>query len=261
MKIPNEVTLEIIVSLAKRRGFIFQSGEIYGGLGSVWDYGPYGSLMKENIKTAWRKKFIQERDDVFLIDSSILTKREVLKASGHESGFSDPLVECKICHERFRSDKEIPEAKNHKHDLTEPKQFNLMFKTYAGPVDSDNDLVYLRPETAQGMFTEFANVSDSVHKKLPFGIAQIGKAFRNEITTGNFIFRTREFEQMEIEYFVKPGEDEKAFSHWVSNWEQFFYDHGLSKDKLHQLDVPDGERAHYSKRTIDLEYDFHFGKE
>lgn len=261
MENSHQISMDLIVSLAKRRGFVFQSGDLYGGLGSVWDYGPYGALMKENIKSLWRQRFVQERDDVFLIDSSILTKREVLQASGHEAGFTDPLVECKICHERFRADKEIPQAKNHQHDLTEAKQFNLMFKTQAGPVEAAGDLVYLRPETAQGMFSEFANVLDSVHKKLPFGIAQIGKAFRNEITTGNFIFRTREFEQMEIEYFVKPGDDDAAFSSWVSSWEQFFYDYGLSEDKVHHLEVPDGERAHYSKRTIDLEYDFPFGRE
>lgn len=256
--------MEEIVSLCKRRGFIMPSAEIYGGTGSVWDFGPLGVLMKNNIKNLWIETFVQKRREIVLIESALLTKREVLVASGHESEFTDPLVECKECHSRFREDhledKSVCPNCQAKNSFTESKKFNMMFKTILGPVESPENLAYLRPETAQGMFTNFKNVFESSRKKLPFGIAQVGKAFRNEITTGNYIFRDREFEQMEIEYFVKPGEDEKWFDLWRDEWEKFLISCGLSSEKLHRYDHPKEALSHYSKGTTDFEYDYPFGR-
>lgn len=251
--------LDQLVSLAKRRGFIYPSNELYGGLAAVYDLGPLGVALKNNLKRLWWQRFVDGRDDCIGIESAILTRREVLQASGHETAFTDPLVECRVCHERFRADHEIPAAKDHDHDLTEPKQFNLMFKTYAGPVEDDAALVYLRPETAQGMFTNFRNISETMRVKIPFGIAQIGKSFRNEITTGTFLFRLREFEIAEIEYFVKPGEDDQMFDAWLMEWKQFLLDLGLPEARLRRYDHPRESLAHYSKATADFEYLFPFG--
>lgn len=248
--------MDNLVSLAKRRGFVFPSSEIYGGLNAVWDYGPLGALMRNNIRREWMKRFVFERNDIVPIESSILTKREVLVASGHEAGFSDPLVECKICHERFRADHKIPTSKNHEHDLTKPKQFNMMFKTHIGPVEDKGNIVYLRPETAQGMFTNFKLVADSMRMKLPFGIAQIGKNFRNEITTGNFIFRLRELEIAEIEYFVKPNEADKYFELWSKEWLKFYADLGVEGERIRLKKIDKNEVAHYSAGTSDIEYNF-----
>jgi len=253
-------TMKKIVSLAKRRGFIFQSSEIYGGIEALWDYGPLGSLLKNNIKREWLKRFVQQRDDISLIDASIIMHPKVWEASGHLENFTDPLIECKKCHARHREDtlekKECPNCGSK--EFTEARHFNLMFKTFLGSVEDETNIAYLRPETAQSMFTNFKLVQESMRHKLPFGIAQVGKSFRNEITTGNFIFRTREFEIAEIEYFVKPGEDEKMFDYWVDEWEKFFLDLGLDKKKLHRVEKKD--LAHYSKRTVDIEYDFPFGR-
>ncbi|MBI2589972.1 glycine--tRNA ligase [Candidatus Berkelbacteria bacterium] len=251
--------MEILVSLAKRRGFVFPSAEIYGGLGAVWDYGPLGALMKQNLRTLWLERFIYSRQDVIPIEASILTNRKVLQASGHEKGFSDSLVECRICHERFRSDHEIPQAKDHKHDLTKAKQFNIMFKTYAGPIENEGNLVYLRPETAQGMFTNFKLVADALRLHPPFGIAQIGKNFRNEITTGHFIFRLRELEIAELEYYVLPEDAARWNDVWVKEWQTFFADLGLSGDKVRIRILEADERAHYAASNMDFEYEFPFG--
>lgn len=262
-----------IVSLAKRRGFVFQSSEIYGGVEALWDYGPLGSLLKNNIKNEWLKRFVQQRDDIVLIDGTVLMHPNVWKASGHLEHFTDPLVECKNCHFRFRADhmtdgrfvgKGKAKTKNQcpqcgSKDFTPPKQFNLMFKTFLGPVEDKAHLTYLRPETAQSMFTNFKQVQQSMRLKIPFGIAQIGRSFRNEITTGNFIFRSREFDIAEIEYFVKPEEDEKWFDFWVRAWENFFLDLGLKKENLRRYEHPKEALSHYSKRTIDIEYKFPFG--
>lgn len=276
-----------IVALAKRRGFIYPSAEIYGGAAALWDFGPYGVLTKDNIKRLWWERFVRQRDDVVGVESPVLTKREVLVASGHEDEFVDPLIECKKCHSRFRTDQLLafsnnPPAvdqdrsgvrtrgNNHKivyrqcpscggTDYTEPRQFNLMFKTHLGPTEDSSSIAYLRPETAQGMFTNFKTILETTRKRLPFGIAQIGKSFRNEITTGNFIFRSREFEIAEIEYFVKPEEDQKWFERWVGEWEQFFGDLGLKKEKLRRYEHPKESLAHYSKGTTDFEYEFPFG--
>lgn len=251
--------MERIVSLAKRRGFIYPSAEIYGGLSAVWDYGPLGVELINNIKQLWWQRFVHSREDVIGINSAVLTRREVLRASGHEEEFSDPLVDCKICKGRFRADEPIPKAKDHTHELTKPRQFNLMFKSYAGPAEDASSLVYLRPETAQGMFTNFKTIVDTQRVKLPFGIAQIGKSFRNEITTGDFTFRSREFEIAEVEYFVKPGTDEQWFKKWVAEWEKFFLDVGLKKSKLKLHRHPKASLAHYSKATTDIQYHFPFG--
>ncbi len=251
--------MEQLVSLAKRRGFVFPSAEIYGGLAAVWDYGPLGSLMKQNIRRAWLQRFVLSQPNIVPLEAAILTKREVLVASGHETGFSDPLVECTVCHERFRADHEIPKGKGHEHQLTEAKQFNLMFKTTAGPVEESSNLVYLRPETAQGMFVNFKLVAEALRLKPPFGIAQIGKAFRNEITVGNFIFRLRELEQAEMEYFVKPGTDEQIFEEWKNAMPAFFEALGVNKDRMRLYEHPKEKLSHYSKRTVDLEYEFPFG--
>ncbi|MEK7184206.1 MAG: glycine--tRNA ligase [Patescibacteria group bacterium] len=251
--------METLVSLAKRRGFVFPSAEIYGGLAAVWDYGPLGALMKQNLRREWMNRFVHSRNDIVPIESSILTNRQVLVASGHEKGFSDPLAECTVCHERFRTDHEIPKAKDHEHQLTEEKQFNLMFKTHAGAVEESANLVYLRPETAQGMFVNFKLIAEAMRLRPPFGIAQIGKAFRNEITVGNFIFRLRELEQAEIEYFVPPADAEKHNAAWVEEWKQFFVDLGLNDERLRVRELSPEDRAHYAASNTDIEYEFPFG--
>jgi len=252
--------MDKIVSLCKRRGFIFPGSEIYGGLANSWDYGPLGAELKNNIKREWWKRFVHQRTDMVGIDSALIMNPKVWEASGHLKEFSDPLIECKKCHERYR-DGEIEKTclKCGNSEFTKAKQFNLMFKTFLGPVESEENVVYFRPETAQGMFVNFKNILDTARKHLPFGIAQIGKAFRNEITPGNFIFRTREFEQMEIEYFVKESEWEKHFDKWLEEMRVWLRDLGVKK--FYENEIPDGERAHYSKRTIDIEYDFPFGRE
>lgn len=261
-----ENKLEKIISLCKRRGFIYPGSEIYGGLAGTWDYGPMGAELKENIKNSWWNFFARSRDDMFRVDAAILMNAKVWQASGHEAGFSDPLVECKKCHRRFRADhlteRKCPECSG---KLTEERHFNMMFKTTAGPVEDTASRVYLRPETAQGMFVNFLNVVDSFHPKLPFGLAQIGKAFRNEITPKDFIFRSREFEQMEIEYFIKPPKDEKnwlpLFNNWVKEIKNWLESVGLKKENVYEYDVPKEDLAHYSKKTIDFQYDYHFKKD
>ena len=255
----NDTSMEDLVSLCKRRGFIFQSNEIYGGLQGLYDYGPLGVELKNNLKKSWWKSMIYERDDIEGIDSSILTNPLVLKYSGHEDTFTDPLVDCKSCGERFRAD-QVPEYCK-KEDLTEPRQFNLMFKTNVGPIEDGDSFAYLRPETAQNIFTNFKNVMDSAPHSLPFGIAQMGKAFRNEITPRNFIFRVREFEQMELEFFVKPGEDEEWHKKWTDLRLQWWEDQGVSKECLELYHVPADELAHYSKATVDIMYKFPHGLE
>jgi glycyl-tRNA synthetase len=256
----SHVSMEKIVSLCKRRGFIFPSSEIYGGLGSCWDYGPLGVELKNNIKSAWWRSIVTERDDVVGIDASIMMHPQAWVASGHVDGFSDPLVECKACHMRWRADElEGTICPNCGGELTEPKLFNLMFKTFMGPVEEDANIVYLRPETAQGIFVNFDNVLSSSRKKLPFGIAQIGKSFRNEITTGNFIFRTREFEQMELEYFVSPGTDDEWFRYWVDQRFKWYIDLGISEENLHLREHAKDELAHYAKGCYDIEYLFPMG--
>ncbi len=256
-----EDKMQKIVSLAKRRGFIFPSSEIYGGVEALWDYGPLGALMKNNIKRAWIKRFVQERlVDVALIDASIIMHPKVWEASGHLKNFSDPLVECKKCHARFREDMKPEACTQCKGKVFTPaKQFNLMFKTFLGPVEDNSHVAYLRPETAQAMFADFKLVQETYGLKIPFGIAQVGKAFRNEITTGNFIFRAREFEIAEIEYFVKPGDDEKQFDSWLKDWKQFLVDLGLKEENLRLYEHKKDSLAHYSKRTVDIEYKFPFG--
>ena len=251
--------MEDLVSLCKRRGFIFQSNEIYGGLQGLYDYGPLGVELKNNLKKSWWKSMIYERDDIEGIDSSILTNPLVLKYSGHEDTFTDPLVDCKSCGERFRAD-QVPEYCKEE-DLTEPRQFNLMFKTNVGPIEDGDSFAYLRPETAQNIFTNFKNVMDSAPHALPFGIAQMGKAFRNEITPRNFIFRVREFEQMELEFFVNPGEDEEWHKKWTDLRLQWWEDQGVSKECLELYHVPADELAHYSKATVDIMYKFPHGLE
>ena len=252
-------TMEELVALCKRRGFIFQSNEIYGGLQGLYDYGPLGVELKNNIKQTWWASMVYDRDDIEGLDASILTHQEVLKYSGHEDTFTDPMVDCKSCGERFRAD-QVPDYCREE-DLTEPRQFNLMFKTNVGPVDDGSSFAYLRPETAQQIFTNFKNVVDSTSRTLPFGIAQIGKAFRNEITPRNFIFRVREFEQMELEYFVKPGDDEKAHDIWVQKRLDWWKNQGVPINKIELFEVPTEELAHYSKKTIDIMYGFPHGVE
>ncbi len=253
-------TMEKVVNLCKRRGFIFPSSEIYGGIGSTWDYGPVGVELKRNVKEAWWKAVVTGRNDTVGLDASILMHPRVWEASGHVAGFSDPLVECKVCHHRFREDhvdgQGCPDCGG---ELTEARQFNLMFKTFMGPVEDTASTVFLRPETAQGIFVNFNNVLDTARQKLPFGIAQIGKSFRNEITPGNFIFRTREFEQMEIEYFVKPGEDEEAFQSWQEARFQWYVDNGVRAENLRIRPHGSDELAHYAKACVDVEYEFPFG--
>lgn len=266
--------MEKIVSLCKRKGFIFQSAEIYGGLNGCWDYGPLGAELKKNLKDYWWRKNVQERDDVLGMDGSILTHQAVLTASGHVGGFSDPMVDCKTCKGRFRADsleglecKQKPSCipgGTDKCELTEPKEFELMFKTRMGASADDNDpnsVAYLRPETAQSIFVQYKNVLDSNRIKLPFGIAQIGKSFRNEINPRNYTFRSREFEQMEIEYFCRPEDGLRLTDEWLQNRLEFYAEIGLDSEKLHVLDIPDGERAHYSQKTYDIEYDFPFGQQ
>lgn len=257
--------MDKIVSLCKRRGFIFPGSEIYGGMANSWDYGPLGVELKNNIKQEWWKRFVQQRDDVVGIDAALIMNPKVWQASGHLATFSDPLVECKKCHARYRAD-QMPEAcENCKgKDFTEAKQFNLMFQTYIGPAQEEANVAYFRPETAQAMFVQFKNVLDTTRKTIPFGIAQIGPAFRNEITPGNFIFRTREFEQMEIEYFIPvPKTDDewnKFFEEWREEIKKWMTEVlGLKLEHIHELEVPKDELAHYSKRTIDFEYEFPFG--
>ena len=251
--------IEDLIALCKRRGFIFQSSEIYGGTQGLYDYGPLGVELKNNIKNSWWKSVVYERDDVEGLDAAILTKQSVLKYSGHEETFTDPLVDCKSCGERFRAD-QVPDYCK-KEDLTEPRQFNLMFKTNIGPVDDGKTFAYLRPETAQQIFTNFKNVVDSTSRNVPFGIAQIGKAFRNEITLKSFIFRVREFEQMELEFFVVPGTDEDWHKKWVELRVNWWEKQGVPKKNLELYDVPIDELAHYSKATVDIMYKYPHGVE
>jgi glycyl-tRNA synthetase len=262
--------MDKLVSLAKRRGFIFQSSEIYGGLGSVWDYGPLGVELKNNLKDRWWRSMVHERGDIEGVDAAILMHSRVWEASGHVSGFTDPLVDCKVCKNRFRADDErlkgqpgTPEARcpacGNAGSLTEPHMFNLMFKTFMGPVEDDAAVVYLRPETAQGIYVNYLNVMQAARQKIPFGIAQIGKAFRNEITPGNFIFRTREFEQMEMQFFVRPEDDERWFEEWKSSRMAWHESLGIKPAKLRFHEHAADELAHYAKKAFDIEYEFPFG--
>jgi glycyl-tRNA synthetase len=263
------VEMEKIVSLCKRRGFIFQSSEIYGGTGSCWDYGPLGVELKNNVKRAWWRDCVQNRGDMVGLDASILMHPRVWKASGHLDHFTDPMIDCKVCKGRFRADKledarcpQKPSKQPGQHDacaLTEARMFNLMFKTFMGPVEDDAAIAYLRPETAQGIFVNFENVQQSMRLKLPFGIAQIGKSFRNEITPGNFTFRTREFEQMEIEFFVMPGTDEDWHQRWLDERFAWYPRYGIRKENLRLREHEKDELAHYAKRTADIEYLFPMG--
>ena len=252
--------MEKLLSLSKRRGFVFQSSEIYGGLSSTWDYGPLGVELKRNVKEAWWKSVVVSRDDVVGLDAAILMQRQVWEASGHLENFSDPLVECKSCHIRLREDQietdVCPECSG---ELTEPRNFNLMFKTFQGPVEETASEIFLRPETAQGIFVNFNNVLNSSRKKLPFGIAQIGKSFRNEIPPGNFTFRTREFEQMEIEFFVTPGDDDEWLQSWLKERYDWYLQYGIREDNLRIRKHDDSELAHYAKETYDIEYRFPWG--
>jgi glycyl-tRNA synthetase len=269
--------IDAVVSLAKRRGFVYPSSEIYGGTRSAWDYGPLGVELKENVRRQWWKTMVQQRDDVVGLDSAVILAREVWVASGHIAEFVDPLTECQSCHKRFRADhlEEAYEAKHgrpptslaeincpncgNKGTFTEPKMFNGLMKTYLGPVESDEGMHYLRPETAQGIFVNYKNVETSARKKPPFGIAQVGKSFRNEITPGNFIFRTREFEQMEMEFFVQPGTDEGWHEYWLAERWNWYTGLGLSESNLRYFEHPKEKLSHYSKRTVDIEYRFRFG--
>ncbi len=268
--------LENVISLTKRRGFVYPCGEIYGGTRAAWDYGPYGVELKENIKRQWWRAVVQGRDDVVGLDSSIILPKQVWVASGHVGVFSDPLTECLSCHKRFRSD-QLEEAFEFKKgrkpeslaeincpecgnlgQFTEPRDFNMMLKTYLGVIEDESGLHYLRPETAQGIFVNFKNVENTSRQKIPFGIGQVGKSFRNEITPGNFIFRTREFEQMEMEFFVKPGTDEEWHQHWIDARTDWYTDLGISRDNLRLYEHPKEKLSHYSKRTVDIEYNFGF---
>ena len=253
--------LSTIVSLAKRRGFVFPSSEIYGGIGSSWDYGPLGVELKRNVKEAWWHAMVYEHDDVVGLDSAIIQNPAVWLASGHAANFTDPLVECNVCHKRYRAD-QIDDPTKCPDDgapLSEPRMFNLMFKTFVGPVEDSANQVWLRPETAQGIFINFDNVQKATRSKLPFGIAQIGKSFRNEITPGNFIFRTREFEQMEMEFFVRPGDDDRWHEHWIQERFAWYKALGISEERLRlRVHEPD-ELAHYAKATSDIEYLFPWG--
>ncbi|HEV7875404.1 MAG TPA: glycine--tRNA ligase [Nocardioides sp.] len=281
---PPPTAVDSVVSLAKRRGFVYPSGEIYGGTRSAWDYGPLGVELKENIKRQWWKSMVQMRDDMVGLDSSIILPRQVWEASGHVDTFSDPLTECQSCHKRYRADhlqEEAAEKLAKKSgepvdpdtiDLatiacpncgtrgawTEPRQFSGLLKTYLGVIEDESGLHYLRPETAQGIFLNFANVVTTSRQKPPFGIAQIGKSFRNEITPGNFIFRTREFEQMEMEFFVKPGEDEEWHQYWIDERTKWYTDLGIDPENLRHFEHPQEKLSHYSKRTVDIEYRFKF---
>jgi len=280
---PPPSAVDQVVSLAKRRGFVYPCGEIYGGTRSAWDYGPLGVELKENIKRQWWKAMVQMREDVVGLDSSIILPTQTWEASGHVATFTDPLTECQSCHKRFRADhlqEEYAEKQSKKGDSvspddvdlatlacpncgtrgawTEPRQFSGLLKTYLGVIEDESGLHYLRPETAQGIFLNFANVLTSQRMKPPFGIAQIGKSFRNEITPGNFIFRTREFEQMEMEFFVEPGEDEEWHQHWIDARTQWYVDLGIDPDNLRHYEHPKEKLSHYSKRTVDIEYRFRF---
>ncbi|GAA1812351.1 glycine--tRNA ligase [Actinomadura chokoriensis] len=269
--------LDTIVNLAKRRGLVYPSSEIYGGLRASWDYGPLGVELKNNVKRQWWKSMVQGRDDIVGLDSCVILAREVWEASGHVQAFVDPLTECQSCHKRFRAD-HLEESYEEKHgrppangladiscpncgvkgSFTEPKMFNGLLKTYLGPVEDESGLAYLRPETAQGIFINYLNVQQSARRKVPFGIGQIGKSFRNEITPGNFIFRTREFEQMEMEFFVKPGSDEEWHQYWIDERMQWYVDLGIRKENLRLYEHPQEKLSHYSKRTVDVEYKFDF---
>ena len=275
---PSSTTIDTVVALCKRRGFVFPCGEIYGGTRSAWDYGPLGVELKENIKRQWWRSMVTGRDDIVGLDSSVILPRQVWVASGHVGVFNDPLVECTSCHKRFRADQLAEEyvertgkvaAEDNLSDVpcpncgtrgqyTEPRDFNMMLKTYLGPVESEEGLAYLRPETAQGIFINFLNVLTSSRRKPPFGIGQMGKSFRNEITPGNFIFRTREFEQMEMEYFVEPGTDEELHQYWIDTRTAWYTDLGMNPDNLRHLEHPKEKLSHYSKRTVDIEYRFNF---
>ena len=255
-------SMEELSALCKRRGFIFQSGDIYGGLQGLYDYGPLGVELKNNLKAAWWRAMVHERDDVEGLDAALLTHHQVLRHSGHEATFSDPLVDCRRCKSRWRADQIGPACpKCGAADLTEPRPFNLMFKTAVGPVDDGSSFAYLRPETAQGTFTNFKNVLDTTSRRLPFGIAQMGKAFRNEITPRNFVFRTREFEQMELEFFVPPGQDEAWHKRWLETRLDWWEAQGVPRSALSVHEVPREELAHYSKATYDLMYPFPHGVE
>ncbi|MGV8847934.1 MAG: glycine--tRNA ligase [Propionibacteriaceae bacterium] len=269
-------TLDNVISLAKRRGFVFPCGEIYGGTRAAWDYGPLGVELKENIKKQWWRQVVTARDDIVGLDSSVILPRQVWIASGHVGVFTDPLTECLQCHKRFRADTLEEEFENrkgrkpegltdipcpscgNKGQWTEPRDFNMMLKTYLGPVEDESGLHYLRPETAQGIFINFANVVQATRKKPPFGIGQVGKSFRNEITPGNFIFRTREFEQMEMEFFVVPGTDEQWHQYWIDERTNWYVNLGISRDNLRLYEHPKEKLSHYSKRTVDIEYKFGF---
>lgn len=259
-----KVLMEDIVSLCKRRGFIYQGSEIYGGLSGTWDYGPLGVALKRNIMNLWWRVFVEDRDDMYGVDASILMNPKTWQASGHVDTFTDPLVECSNCHGRFREDK-IDTSKcpacGMKGTFGKPRQFNMMFKTSVGPVEDDSSISYLRPETAQGIFTNFKNIVDSFSPDLPFGVAQAGKAFRNEISPRDFVFRSREFEQMEIEYFIHPDNWKTIFEQWITDIHKFLEQLGLSQDNVHELEVPKNDLAHYSKRTIDFEFDYPHGRD
>ena len=269
--------LDAIVNLSKRRGFVYPSSEIYGGLRAAWDYGPLGVELKNNIKRQWWRSMVQEREDIVGLDSSVILAREVWEASGHVTNFTDPLTECQVCHKRYRAD-HLLEAYEEKHghppehglaDITcpncgtrgafdEPRQFNTMLRTYLGAVEDTSGLAYLRPETAQGIFINYKNVLTTSRRKIPFGIGQIGKSFRNEITPGNFIFRTREFEQMEMEFFVRPGSDEEWHDYWIEARLAWYTELGIKKENLRLYEHPKEKLSHYSKRTVDIEYRFDF---
>jgi glycyl-tRNA synthetase len=257
-----ENLMEKVISLCKRRGFVFPGSEIYGGLANSWDYGPLGVELKNNIKNAWWKRFVRQRDDMVGIDAALIMNPKVWKASGHLDNFSDPLVECKKCHHRFREDQlEVKKCPDCKGDLLPSKQFNLMLKTFLGPTEEEASVVYFRPETAQAMFVDFKNVLNTTRKKLPFGIGQIGKAFRNEITPGNFIFRTREFEQMEVEYFIEEKDWKESFDMWQKEMNLWITkDLGIKKENIFEHEISEEDRSFYSKKTIDFEYEYPFGR-
>lgn len=259
-----ESLMDKIVSLCKRRGFIYPGSELYGGMANSWDYGPLGVELKNNIKKAWWRMFVQSRGDMVGLDAALIMNPRVWEASGHLATFTDPLVECRECHERYRADqidlKGACGVCGRKGTFTEPASFNLMMKTFVGPKEDASAIAYFRPETAQAIFVDFPNVVTTSRKRVPFGIAQIGKAFRNEITPGNFIFRTREFEQMEIEYFIHPSMWESAFEAWLKAMHTWIASIGIDTAKIHDLEVPKDELAHYSKRTVDIEFEYPFGK-
>jgi glycyl-tRNA synthetase len=264
------VPIDTIVNLSKRRGFVFPGSEIYGGLRASWDYGPLGVELKNNVKRQWWASVVQQRDDVVGLDSSVILAREVWETSGHVTAFVDPLTECQSCHQRFRADQLMDERAGKpladiacpncgtKGAWTEPRMFNGLLRTFIGPVEDDSGLAYLRPETAQGIFVNFLNVQQASRKKIPFGIGQIGKSFRNEITPGNFIFRTREFEQMEMEFFCEPGSDEEWHQYWIDERTAWYRDLGIQPDNMRHFEHPQDKLSHYSKRTVDIEYRFNF---